>query len=260
MSEFNVGDALFKQYGRQFQEKIFQGLLTDHTWAAQMSEVMKPVYFDLKYLSFLSDKYFKYHEKYKAFPTMSLLISIIKDELKEQSNAVLKEQIVEYLGRMRSTPDMGDMAYVKDKSLDFCRKQALREALEKSVELISGDKYEAVVDLMRKAVSVGIPMSVGHDFFEDMEARFVKISRLACPTGLEQLDEKTILNGGLGKGELGVIVANTGVGKCTTSDAILTIRHPEIIIDGTRYKPWDKLETERGIIFARDVIATDKIL
>ena len=213
MSEFNVGDALFKQYGRQFQEKIFQGLLTDHTWAAQMSEVMKPVYFDLKYLSFLSDKYFKYHEKYKAFPTMSLLISIIKDELKEQSNAVLKEQIVEYLGRMRSTPDMGDMAYVKDKSLDFCRKQALREALEKSVELISGDKYEAVVDLMRKAVSVGIPMSVGHDFFEDMEARFVKISRLACPTGLEQLDEKTILNGGLGKGELGVIVANTGVGK-----------------------------------------------
>ena len=126
---------------------------------------------------------------------------------------MLKEQIVEYLGRMRSTPDMGDMAYVKDKSLDFCRKQALREALEKSVELISGDKYEAVVDLMRKAVSVGIPMSVGHDFFEDMEARFVKISRLACPTGLEQLDEKTILNGGLGKGELGVIVANTGVGK-----------------------------------------------
>jgi replicative DNA helicase len=213
MSEFNPGEALFKQYGKSFQEKIFQGLLTDHTWAAQMTEVMKPVYFDLKYLAFLSDKYFKYHAKYKAFPTMSLLISIIKDELKEQNNAVLKEQIVEYLGRMRSSPDMGDIAYVKDKSLDFCRKQALREALEKSVELISGDKYEAVVDLMRKAVSVGLPTSTGHDFFEDMEARFVKINRLACPTGLEQLDQKTVLNGGLGRGELGVIVANTGVGK-----------------------------------------------
>jgi len=213
MSEFNPGEALFKQYGKAFQEKIFQGLLTDHTWAAQMTEVMKPVYFDLKYLAFLSDKYFKYHTKYKAFPTMSLLISIIKDELKEQNNAVLKEQIVEYLGRMRTSPDMGDIAYVKDKSLDFCRKQALREALEKSVELISGDKYDAVVDLMRKAVSVGLPTSVGHDFFEDAEARFVKINRLACPTGLEQLDQKTVLNGGLGRGELGVIVANTGVGK-----------------------------------------------
>jgi hypothetical protein len=213
MSSNTPGEALFKQYGKAFQEKIFQGLLTDHAWAAQMSEVMLASYFDLKYLAFLSDKYFKYHEKYKSFPTMSLLVSIIKDELKEPSNAILKEQIVEFLNRMRHSPDMGDIAYVKDKSLDFCRKQALREALEKSVELISGDKYDAVVDLMRKAVSVGLPTSVGHDFFEDAEARFVKINRAACPTGIEQLDEKTVLNGGLGRGELGVIAANTGVGK-----------------------------------------------
>jgi len=213
MSEISSNEALFKQYGRPFQEKIFQGLLTDHGWAAQMSEVMEPNYFDLRYLAFLSDKYFKYHEKYKSFPTLSLLISIIKDELREQNNALLKEQIVEYLGRMRSSPDMGDIAYVKDKSLDFCRKQALREALEKSVEYISNDKYDAVVDLMKKAVSVGIPMSVGHDFFEDAEARFVKINRQACPTGLDVLDEKSVLNGGLGRGELGVVAANTGVGK-----------------------------------------------
>lgn len=213
MSEINPGEALFKQYGKPFQEKIFQGLLTDHPWATQMSEVMKATYFDLRYLAFLTDKYFKYHEKYKTFPTLSLLVSIIKDELREQNNAMLKEQIVEYLGRMRSSPDMGDIAYVKDKALDFCRKQALREALEKSVELISGDKYDAVVDLMKKAVSVGLPTSVGHDFFEDAEARFVKINRQACPTGLEALDEKTVLNGGLGRGELGVVAANTGVGK-----------------------------------------------
>ena len=178
-----------------------------------MAEVMKPLYFDLKYLAYLSDKYFKYNAKYKTFPTMSLLISIIKDDLREASNAVLKEQIVEYLGRMRSSPDIGDIVYVKEKSLDFCRKQALREALEKSVELISNDKYDAVVDLMRNAVSVGMPVSVGHDFFEDAEARFVKTIRSPCPTGLAQLDAKGILGGGLGKGELGVIVANTGVGK-----------------------------------------------
>jgi replicative DNA helicase len=174
---------------------------------------MSPDYFDLRYLAYLTDKYFKYYAKYKCFPTLQLLITIIKDELKEQSNAVLKEQVVEYLSRMRSSPDMGDIVYVKEKSLDFCRKQAMKEALEKSVELISKDKYEEVVDMMKKAVSVGMTSSVGHDFFEDAEARFVKINRLACPTGIEEIDERTVLNGGLGKGELGVIVANTGVGK-----------------------------------------------
>jgi replicative DNA helicase len=210
------GEALFKHYGRPFQEKIFQGLISDHEWASQISEVMRPNFFDLKYLAYLTDKYFKYYEKYKAFPTMQLMISIIKEDLGEPSNAVLKEQIIEYLGRIRSSPNIGDIAYVKDKSLDFCRKQALREALEKSVELISTDKYDTVVDVMRKAVSVGIPTSVGHDFFEDADARFIKVNRQACPTGLDKLDEKKILNGGLGKGELGVIVAPTGVGKSHT--------------------------------------------
>ena len=174
---------------------------------------MQPDYFDLRYLAYLSDKYFKYHQKYRCFPTMQLLISIIKDELKADNNAVLREQVVEFLSRLRSNPNTGDLEYIKEKSLDFCRKQAMKEALEKSVELISQDKYDAVLDTMKQAVSVGLPTSVGHDFFEDYEARFVKLNRLACPTGIEEIDEKSVLNGGLGKGELGVIAANTGVGK-----------------------------------------------
>jgi replicative DNA helicase len=39
------------------------------------------------------------------------------------------------------------------------------------------------------------------------------LQRNCVPTGLNELDKKDILNGGLGKGELGCIVANTGVGK-----------------------------------------------
>jgi replicative DNA helicase len=174
---------------------------------------MKSDYFDLKYLAYLSEKYFAYYQKYKCFPTLQLLISIIKDELKQPSNEILKDQVIEFLSRIRNSGAVGDLAYIKEKSLDFCRKQAMKDALEKSVDLISNDQYEEVISTMKKAVSVGMSSSVGHDFFEDAEARFVKINRFACPTGIDAIDEKSILNGGLGKGELGVIVANTGVGK-----------------------------------------------
>lgn len=207
------GTALFHQYGKHFQECIFQGLLTDHAWAAQIVEVMRPDYFDLKYLAFLTDRYFKYFEKYKCFPTMPLLISIIKDDLQQGPDAILKDQIIEFLHRMRANPAPGDLGYVKEKSLDFCKRQAFREALEKAVEMVATDKFESVVDLMKKAVSVGMPSNVGHDFFEDAEARFVKINRNPCPTGLDVLDGKDLLRGGLGRGELGVVVAPTGVGK-----------------------------------------------
>ena len=211
--EFDQSHALFQRYGKQFQEKIFQGLLTDHTWSAQMIEVMQPEFFDVRYLSFLSDRYFSYYQKYKCFPTLSILITIIKDDLSNDSDMILRDQIVEFLHRIKSNPNMGDIAYVKDKSLDFCKRQAFKDALEKAVELISTDKFESVVDLMKNAVAVGMPNSVGHDFFEDADARFVKTRRQVCPTGIPKLDSPQILQGGLGRGEIGVVTANTGVGK-----------------------------------------------
>lgn len=203
----------FSKYGKPFQEKVFQSMLTDVTWTAQMIEVVNPDYFDLKYLSFLCEKYFKYYTKYKTFPTLSMLITIIKEDLSRSKDAVLRDQIIEYLHRMKTNPDMGDLQYVKDKSLEFCKRQAFREALEQSVELIQTEKYESVMNIMKEAISVGMPNSTGHNFFEDIEARFVQINRQVCPTGLDRIDAQDILRGGLGRGELGVIAANTGVGK-----------------------------------------------
>lgn len=206
-------DPYFKQYGKQFQEKIFQGLLTDRTWATQMIEIMSPSFFELKYLQYLTQRYFDYYQKYKDFPTLSLLVTIIRDDLKEGKDVVLRDQIVEYLQRIRVNPDMGDVQYVKDKTLDFCKKQAMKEALEKAVEMIATDNLDSVMDLMKNALSAGTPAAIGHDFFEDAEARFVRTRRLTCPTGLPLIDAQDVLNGGLGRGELGVVIAPTGVGK-----------------------------------------------
>ena len=78
---FEGNASCFSHYGKSFQEKIFQGLLLDREWAAQMYEVMLPDFFELNYLKYLTRLYFKYYTQYKAFPTMALLITIIKDDL-----------------------------------------------------------------------------------------------------------------------------------------------------------------------------------
>jgi len=207
------GTPHFQTYGKHFQEKIFQGLLTDHTWASQMQEVMHSDFFELRYLKYLSEKYFAYFVKYRTFPTPQLLISIVKEDLFDDHDILLKEQIVDYLHRLRTDPDLGDISYVKEKALDFCKRQSFKEALEQAVDLIGKNEYESVVTLMKEAVSVGMANTVGHVFFEDAETRFVKSNRVAIPTGLSRLDAHDILRGGLGRGELGVVTANTGVGK-----------------------------------------------
>ena len=209
----NQNPEFFKRYGKAFQEKIFQCFLTDTPWAVQMIEVMNPDYFELSYLKFLTDKYFSYYNKYKTFPTLPILLTIIKDSLRENKDLVLRDQIIDFLHRMRSNPDVGDLQYVKDKSLDFCKRQAFKEALEKAVQDIDDGKFESIVDRMKNACALGMPNTVGHDFFEDIDQRFTKINRVVCPTGMPEIDKKDILNGGLGKGEIGVVTANTGVGK-----------------------------------------------
>ena len=207
-----AGPSHFSQYGKAFQEKIFQGLITDQEWAKQMSEVMKPHFFDLKYIQYLTDRYFAYFEKYRCFPTMQLLITIIREELTGLgADGLLREQIVDFLKKIRANPHPGDLQYVKDKSLEFCKRQAFKEALEQSVELIQTEKYESVLNIMKDAVFKGNTSTLGHNFFEDHEARFVLVDRATCATGIKHLDQKDVLNGGLGRGEIGVVVANTGV-------------------------------------------------
>jgi len=203
----------FGRYGKSFQEKIFQSFMSDREWAAQMVEIMNPTFFEVSYLQYLSERFFAYYTKYKCFPTLGLLVTIIKEDLTKKDDSILRDQIVEFLHRIKANPHSADLGYVKDKTLDFCRKQAFKEALEESVEQIQTENFESVLTIMRKAVSVGLPSSTGHDFFEDAEARFIKINRQACPTGLPKIDSKEILRGGLGRGEIGVVTANTGVGK-----------------------------------------------
>ena len=207
------GQAWFGQYGKHFQEKIFQALISDPKFAAQMIEVMHPDFFELKYLQYLTEKYFSYRTKYRSFPSLKLIVSIVRDELIEDSTVLLREQVVEFLHRLKSNPDLGDQNYVKEKSLDFCKTQAFKEALEQSVELIATEKFESVVGLMKTAVSMGMSNTTGHDFFKDMDTRFKKSNRIVVPTGIPRLDAHDIFRGGLGKGEIGVVTANTGVGK-----------------------------------------------
>ncbi len=208
-----IGNSYFSKYGKDFQERVFQSLLTDHVWAAQMMEVMTAEYFEIKYLQYLASRFFSFHEKYKNFPTLQLLVSIIREELTEGNDVILREQVVEYLSRIKTSPNLGDLKYVKEKSLDFCKKQVLKKALEDSVVAIGNENYESVLNIMKDALAKGAQATTGHDFFEDYEARFTKITRVTCPTGITQLDRKEVLNGGLARGEIGVITAPTGVGK-----------------------------------------------
>ena len=206
-------DVSFKQFGVSFQKMILQALLSDFSWAQQMMEVVKSDYFEQKHLKYLFEIYSKYYTTYKTFPSIPLLATMARDDLREGNDEVMCAQVVTYLSSIKADSNANDLPYVKDRALNFCKNQALKEALEAAVDLTREERYEEIVGRIKQAITVGTPNTTGHDFFEDIDARFVKEDRSVVPTGIKQLDAREIMNGGLGKGELFCVMAPTSVGK-----------------------------------------------
>lgn len=202
------------KFDKSFQDKIVQSMVIDHPWAAQFLEVLELDYFGYAYLKLVASSYIKYYKKYKEFPSQELLLSMVKDELKESSDVILTEQVKILLKRIAANQDLGDLAFVKEKSLSWCKKMALTKALDKSISYAENeDDHEKIIAVLQKAISAGNSHTSGLDLLDDVDARYSETYRQTVATGIKELDQRKILNGGLGAGELGIIVAPTGVGK-----------------------------------------------
>lgn len=207
-------DGYFGNLGRSFQEKVLQALLTDKNWATSFIEV-----FDVDgalepaYLKITASKYIHYYNTYKEFPTLELLGTIIKDDLSNQSDLVLREQCYNFLLKVARCENANDLPWVKEKAFTWCRQQMLKKALSESVDIILTDQYETVIDIMKNAIAAGVASSAGHDYNNDIDARYSVTFRHPVATGLPDLDHKKIMAGGLGAGEIGIVCAPSGVGK-----------------------------------------------
>lgn len=217
--------AIFNSLGKSFQEKVLQALLTDRAWSAQFIEVFNvDECLEPAYLKLIANRYIGYYHEYKEFPTIPLLVTIMKDELREAKDVVIREQCHSFLQKVIRNEEMNDLPWVKDKAFTFCRQQLLRKALSDSVDIILTDKYEKVVDIMKGAIAAGMATSPGHDYNVDLAARYSTTFRHPIPTGIYELDEKKIMGGGLGGGEIGIVCAPSGVGKCCKKDTKVLVR------------------------------------
>jgi hypothetical protein len=140
---------------------------------------------------------FEHYKQYKTFPSYKLIVTIVKENIEDNA---LKEQIISYLLRIKKDFSATDVEYVKEQSLDFCKKKSLALALEASLSLIAEKKYEQVEKEIKKALLAGGEKNVGHDLQEDFEKRMLPESYVPIPTPWDEVNKK--IKGGLGGGKL----------------------------------------------------------
>ena len=101
-----------------------------------------------------------------------------------------------------------DHLFIKEKALNFCKQQELKKAIRKVESIMEkGDfeNYDKCEELIRDAIKIGDGDQGSFEIFTELEKLLEEDYRHPVPTGVDGLDN--ILNGGLAKGEIGVILA-----------------------------------------------------
>jgi archaellum biogenesis ATPase FlaH len=199
----------FGTYGKAFQEGLVQAIFEDRPFADQITEVLDVQFLELEYLRLFTRLVIDYREKYDTHPSVNIMLTLLRAEI-DHEDEVAKTQAREFFAKIH-TKEMSDAKYIKETALDFCRKQNLKEAMIRSVELLQNCSFDEISTVINGALKLGSDNNFGYDYLRDFEARFVPKHRKPVTTGWSEIDN--ICGGGLGKSELGVVVAPTGAGK-----------------------------------------------
>ena len=199
----------FVGYGKNFQESVARLMMEDRPFCDQITEVLELEFFDSAYLRAFVEIILDYREKYNQHPHFATLHTEIKKGNKNYDGAVNK-QLRDFVVRIKSD-DVNDKEYVKDQAIDFCKKQCLKKAFLESATLVKKGDYDSITKIINEALSKGNDQNFGHDWFMDIDNRYVKKSRKPITTGWQRIDE--ITKGGIGAKELAVVIAPTGAGK-----------------------------------------------
>lgn len=201
----------FQKFGKHFQESLCALILDDREFCDSISEVLNVSYLELKYLQVFVEKIFKYRTEYRIHPSRDTMVMLLRGEL-DGYDDVVQKQTRDYFARLSN--DIPDAAYIKDVSLNFCKKQKLKEAMLKSVDLIENSPlvpFDDVSKILNDSLKAGVSQNLGHDYIKDFEARYQTESRSVIPTGWNEIDKITM--GGWSRKSLSVVVSSTGAGK-----------------------------------------------
>lgn len=199
----------FAGMGRTYQEKVVQAMIEDTLFADMMLDVLNPKFFDVGYLQEITDKFFTHKRKYKTFPSPEVLEVMITRQ--QDADPSLSLQVRNYLRRIKEIPLNGDKSYIEESSLEFCRKQTMKEALIQSIDKMEDMKFDEISQIIRNALVAGSTRDLGHEYSTGFAQRSTRSDSKRIPTGWAPLDK--VLNGGWERGTITTFIAPTGAGK-----------------------------------------------
>ena len=195
------------------EQTVLKNLVTNDAFARKVAAFVQPDYFEGVYRS-LFKEFTKFIAKYNKLPTMEAF----KIEI-DEGDRMSDEQ---YRHAMEILPNLfqkeeTNLDWLVDRTEKWCQDRAVFNAVMESINIIEGKHKTlskgSIPDVLSKALAVTFDTNIGHDYLENVDARYEfyheKEERL--PFDLEYFN--SITKGGLPNKTLNIALAGTGVGK-----------------------------------------------
>jgi replicative DNA helicase len=202
----------FEYLGNTFQLQLLNQIIVDKDFSHSIIDVIENNYFENKYFKIIIQMIREYYVKYDHTPSFETLDQITKSELQQE---IASKIVLDTIKKIKDAPIDG-VGFVQEKALKFCKQQELQKVMGKAQKIIDGgefENYDTLEELVKSALQVGAKDTSMLDVFSNLEQVLEDDYRHPIPMGIPGIDR--LLKGGLAKGEIGVILAPTGVGKST---------------------------------------------
>ena len=199
----------FGYLGFDFQQTLIKTIVEDKKYAEQIIDLIESKYFDNASFRFIMENIKEFFKQFERIPDYITLSQKLINENGDSSKIHL--DTLEILKGLSANPD-----YVQETAMNFCKQQNLKRVMKIAEKIIEGgdfEQYKKLEGLFNDALQIGLNEDEITDVFENMEDVLQKDYRHPIPTGIIGVDN--LLKGGLGRGELGVVLAPTGTGKTT---------------------------------------------
>lgn len=197
--------------GFSFQQSLIKAVIEDKKFGERIIDFLDSKYFDNNSFRYIMENIKELYQVYNKLPDYHTLSQKVMVESSNKDNNRVHLDTLQAI-----KDDDKDTSYVKDTALNFCKQQNLKRELKTVQTIIENGEFESynkIETIIKTALSVGVDTDEAVDVFHDIDGALEENFRLPIPTGISGVDN--LLKGGLGRGELGVVLAPTGTGKTT---------------------------------------------
>lgn len=195
------------KYGPAFQIKVISGLLNHKNFIQNVYDMLSSEPFDSPSHKWLIEFIMKYYKDFHTVPSMDIL----HIETKKIENDILKTSVIDQIKEAYRVPEK-DLPYIETEFTDFLANQELKQALLDSVDFLNSGNYDGIRKRISNALKLREDKNIGLELSKDIETRYREDARgTIIATPWKEIN--SLIQGGVGKGDLSLIFGGPGGGK-----------------------------------------------